>query len=54
MAGLTRDVRIPWIRRIKKAGGNVARDMARRACGVDFVKIVRARMGEGIVAVCRI
>lgn len=31
------------------AGGKVASDKARRACGKDFVKIVKLRRGPGMV-----
>jgi hypothetical protein len=37
------------MRRLRKAGGNMARERARRAWGVDLVKIVRLRRGPGIV-----
>jgi hypothetical protein len=53
IAGLTRSDAIPWMSRMKKAGGNVARHIARRACAVDLVKIVKLRRGPGIVAIMR-
>lgn len=39
---------MPWMRRMRKAGGKRARERARRAWGVDLRKMVRARRGPGI------
>jgi hypothetical protein len=36
---------------MRNAGGKTAREMARRACGTDFVKIEKLRRGPGMVAV---
>lgn len=44
MAGFTCLRAMPEMRRMTKAGGKVARDMARRAWGVDFWKTVKLIM----------
>jgi hypothetical protein len=44
MAGFTFSAATPWMRRMINAGKNVARDRARSAWGVDFVKIVKLSM----------
>lgn len=52
MAGLTRPEVQPAIRRKRKAGGNVAREIARRVCAVDLVKIFMERTGPAMTAEC--
>jgi hypothetical protein len=49
-AGRTREEIIPWMRRMRKAGGKVRIERARRVCGVDFVKIVKFRREPAIIA----
>jgi hypothetical protein len=49
MAGFTRSEHMPTINRMRKAGGKVASDIARRQCGVDLVKMVRLRTGPAMI-----
>lgn len=44
IAGFTCSEMMPEISRMRKAGGKVAREIARRAWGVDLEKIVRLSM----------
>jgi hypothetical protein len=50
IAGFTRPDVMPEMNRRRKAGGNVASDMARRVCTVDFVEILILRTGPAMVA----
>ena len=50
MAGFTSPDARPWINKMRKAGGKVAREIARSVWKVDFVKILRLSIGPAILA----
>lgn len=50
IAGLTLSAKMPCKRSMRKPGGKVASEMARRAWFVDFVKMVRFNIGPAIVS----